>query len=151
MTGAKAKKCTSVSFGKLATLRNYLTDNTPLTVDPVVRDLGMQRDSSLAFNQYTSTLVRKSLYVNQIISNSMASRSKEVIIPLYSALIRPIIICITLLWYVLKHAHAAPTNSTEDSHKRNTGYKEQVLCRLPESPISILVSYKMLRGNLYLA
>lgn len=63
-------------------------DNTAL-LNKKVKDMGIWSDSSHSFD-HMSIIVRKS-YLAQLTAKGITIKTKEVIVPLYSTLIRPII------------------------------------------------------------
>lgn len=80
------KKYSTASFGKQHPCSYHIA---PPSKQTIIIDLGTSVNNEV-FDHHVAKVVRKSFNLVQLISNGISSRSKDVILPLYSSL-RPVI------------------------------------------------------------
>ena len=82
-------KCSVLLLGRNNHMHQYRLGNDLLDRSCADRDLGVLVDNRLAMSQQCALVVKKASGILWYIKKSMASRSREVILPLYSPLVRP--------------------------------------------------------------
>ncbi|GAB0206147.1 mitochondrial enolase superfamily member 1 [Grus japonensis] len=114
----RKENCKVLHLGMYNPMHQYMLEATKLESSFVEKDLGIQMDIKLNMSQQCALAAKKANGILGCIRQSIASRSREVILPIYSALVSPDLQQRPVLGYSIPkrqgHTAECPTKGQED-------------------------------------
>ena len=84
-------KCGVMHLGKNNPKHKYTINGTPLNETVLEKDLGVWVDPLLNFEEHINKTVKKARQISGLIIRTISFKSKDIMIPLYKSLVRPIL------------------------------------------------------------
>ena len=156
-----SSKCSVLHFGKKNLKNKYTLSQNPLTAKTYERDLGILVDEKLSFDQQVSNAVSKAKRLVGMMLHTFSSRSKNVILPVFRSLIRPVIEYASQVWNSSSVSHTNQLESVQRYVTKRiaglytTPYTERLkklnMCTLRERRqyLDLIEMYKIIRGNTF--
>jgi len=95
-------KCKVLHLGKDNPLHEYFIGNgserCKIDTSDVERDLGVMVDGGLSFETHINVTVKKASKISGLLVRSISNKSKEIMVPLFKTLVRPILEYANPVW-----------------------------------------------------
>ncbi|GAB0179744.1 mitochondrial enolase superfamily member 1 [Grus japonensis] len=98
LTQFNERTCKVLHLGRNNPMHQYMLGTNQLISSSAEKDLRVLADNKLIMNHQCNLTVKKTNNVLGCINKNIASRSREVILPLYSALVRPHVEYLVVFW-----------------------------------------------------
>ena len=113
------------------------------------KDLGIHVDPLLSFEGHINSVVKKARSISALIIKTISFKSKDIMVPLFKALVRPILEYGNVVWKPYKRKHINQIEAVQRQFTkcvvgmRDKGYEERLKeLRLPS------LEYRRLRGDM---
>ena len=148
-----SEKCKIMHLGKDNPKYEYsIIENgikTKLTETTCEKDLGVMIDPNLDFQEHMTGAVKKARRISNMLTRHISFKNKNIMLPLYTALVRPIIEYGNTVWSpflskdILRIEHVQQSFTKQISGMRKLNYEDRLSrLRLPS------LAYRRLRGDM---
>ena len=142
-------KCCVVHIGNNNVKKDYVMNGVNLIKSTAEKDLGVLVDENLSFNDHVNAVTKKANQIAGMILHNITNRDKYIMIPLFKALVRPILEYANVVWCpYLKYNKDKVEKVQRRFTKRIKGMKDLTYeDRLKALKLPSL-EYRRLRGDL---
>ena len=148
-----SEKCKILHLGKNNPKYKYTIKGNGIETDLAEtlceKDLGIMVDPLLNFNEHRDTTVKKARRTSSMLLRHISHKEKDIMVPLYKALVRPIIEYGNSVWCPYKDKDIKPIEKVQRNFtkhingNRNLSYEERMKkLKIPSQ------AYRRLRGDL---